>query len=60
MAGNRIKYVPNNSRPNRSIPIFYQPVEASSPPGGGAGDLRGPSLTNLKVLRQATHKIGRK
>lgn len=59
MAGNRIKYIPNNSRPNRSIPIFYQPVEASSPPGG-AGDLRGHSLTNLKVLKQATHKIGRK
>lgn len=61
MAGNRIKYIPNNARPNRSIPIFYQPVEASSPPGGGGGgDLRSPSLTNLKVLRQATHKIGRK
>lgn len=60
MAGNRIKYIPNNSRPNRSIPIFYQPVEASSPPGGGVGDLRGFSLTNLKALKQATHKIGRK
>jgi hypothetical protein len=61
MAGNRIKYIPNNSRPNRSLPIFYQPVEASSPPPeGGGGDLRGPSLTNLKILRQATHKIGKK
>jgi len=61
MAGNRIKYIPNNSRPNRSIPIFYQPTEGTSPPPeGGGGDFRGPSLNNLKVLKQATHKIGRK